>query len=215
MGERKPMSKVAKVLTENTIIHALDKNRLEQEKAQFGELTWGRKIQKGIISELKTIPKSLIFTSFASLSLAPFARKGAQATLSIANLSIPKLLVSTLLIGPIFEEVVFRGVIQNSIKFLSNKLSSLTENRTIHAICSPTSTILSTNTLYALRHLAYSGNYLCTTESIVQLSTTFVFPSFSIKQETSENLLVPISMHMMRNAFTVIPYIFLRTFFSQ
>ena len=47
MGERKPMSKVAKVLTENTIIHALDKNRLEQEKAQFGELTWGRKIQKG------------------------------------------------------------------------------------------------------------------------------------------------------------------------
>lgn len=204
------MSKVLRYLSENTLFHAFDKCRLEREKAEYKSLPWHKKVQKGVLSEFRTIPKVIALVTAMHLALAPLENRGTQASFSISQLTIPRICIYCILIPSIVEEIFFRGIVQSSLKRLAKNIRSLSTNPFIQNTFSPSAAIHAANTLFAAAHFGNAGNYLSILSSSIQFTQILTHPSYSIQFETSKNLIVPMSMHITRNACVFLPIIIIK-----
>jgi hypothetical protein len=143
----------------------------------FSKISFKTWILLGITSYIFALGSGYIFTDIIPLESYIFGFMSITSNLSAVGVDF----LSTVIVGPIFEELVFRGIILNRL------------NRRMHLILA----ILIPSILFALFH-PYTA----------QLSCLIFAITMCIAYLISGNILIPITLHMLNNLISMlVPYI--------
>lgn len=178
-----------------TIIHAVNNPRIEEEFQQDKNSNLATKLKKGIYVEAKTfIQRFVIFTALSTLA------KQLKQSNGINNIKEPIGFIYEVIIGPIVEEIIFRGILQNGMHY-AQKFAKwaaprfIRNTRVFEWLTSPSARILGANSLFALVHLGNKG----AVRTVALVGTILLMPRMSILHETTGNIAAPIVCHMTHN----------------
>jgi hypothetical protein len=217
------MSSLYLRLTENTIFHALDNQRLEangKKTFSFAERVH-KGFHEGVVGAVKGIASQLCLLGLI----------WASTTVSFDNQDDAKVDqfynndIFIVLTAPIIEEVFFRGILQNGahgLQVLSQKIlpARMQNNRIFKWLTSPSARVLVPNSLFAGVHLLNGGGYLSSGGALMQAGKIFIYPVESILFETTKKpsssvssffengvlaMVAPMTCHIANNLFAVDP----------
>lgn len=203
-------SSVGKLFYENSIFFALDNDAIARKKEEYKNLNFSQKVTLGVASGARHISASiLIILALTLASKSVDVNEGNRATtvLSVDPIDI--------VIGAIFEELIFRGAIQNVIgisQSAANEIASpgVKENTVFKWLTSPSANIIGTNSLFAMAHLNNAGGYLSTLGAVQQVTRIMLMPTHSILYETTGGMIASISSHCTNNIITIMIATFLK-----
>lgn len=95
------------------------------------------------------------------------------------------------IIGPLIEEIFFRGIEQNSIRYIQTFLPTPLSSAAIR--------IILTSTLFALPHLDNGGIYLTSIQATVQALLLILYPTESVIYEQTNSIIVSCIAHITSN----------------
>ena len=104
----------------------------------------------------------------------------------------------------IIEELIFRGIIQNSLGISQQAIKyvtpeSLQDNRFFQFIQSPCARVLTTNVIFALTHFINAKGSLSTAGATSQIACILLYPMCSTLYETTGDLFTPLVAHTTNN----------------
>lgn len=116
----------------------------------------------------------------------------------------PLTFLAVVLKGPVAEELIFRGLLQNAIYLIQEGAKrvapeSLTENHIFVWLTSDSCRIIATNLTFAAVHMMNAGLYLSTAGAISQVAVIVLFASQSLTYETTGDLGSAMSSHIANN----------------
>lgn len=191
------------IFYKNTIIEGLDNQQIADRKAVESQLSVINKIwlgiQTGTIDMCRAVPLGLII-NFVVTQIITGKEFYDEAPISIADLSFSEVVI----IGPVLEEIVIRGIINNVFAGMQKLISVVTPNcigetYIFQWIVSPSCRILTITVLFAAIHITNAGTLLSVASTIVQVTLILFRPAETILHETTGNLIAPIAAHMTNN----------------
>ncbi len=196
-----------KIITDYTLWHALDNERIKLERKEFKKLAEEEKITKGLTEGLRAAvinyPRSILFVTLADYFLEI---ENSSTKLEYGLISLFLLIVG---VAPLFEETIKGGLAQNGLKLLQNGVkrispSILKNNRIIKWLTSPSCRIIVINSLWASVHLLNS-NEIGKKYAIIQASNALLYPGTTILFEITQDGYAPIAAHAVNNliSFTI------------
>lgn len=111
----------------------------------------------------------------------------------------------TVIIGPIIEELIFRGIIQQTILPVIQKTiryitpTEYQQCSYLQWINSPSFRVIFANLLFAAVHIKNADSYLDITGALLQVTLIALYPTESILCETTDSLTAPLVAHMTNN----------------
>lgn len=193
--------------TDYTIAHALDNSRIQRELKETRNKSLASKIAQGIDVGIDGITKSIVIGFFISLVAKQFfdtTNDGSQAENGSAGKGPD--FISAVFTGPILEEILFRGILQNGMGYVQ-KIAKwvapqlIKKTRLFKWLISPSSRVLAVNSLFAYVHFYNKGYSMSTADAAVQVGSIFFTPKSSILYETTGNLAAPIACHISNNLY--------------
>lgn len=203
----KALKEAGEFFNEGSIFHALDSVRLKRETVvnlslTFEEITW-----KGFVAGTHRFIKAtaallalVLVTNIVSMTLIGSTSVGASSSSVFL----------TVIFGPIIEEVIFRGVLQNGFAELQRWVAGLLSVQNLKGqvwtwIVSPSCRILTTTSLFAAVHLGNIGVGFPLYKAITQATLICLWPVYSILHETTGGIYTSIIAHATNNFFCIMP----------
>ncbi len=180
------MWNIIKYLYKDSILEVLNIQKYEQKLQKYRNENLTTKIIYGIKSNVSVLFKSIIISSMLPYILSKFINDQPILELN-KNIS----LWSTLIIGPLCEEILFRGIEQNSIKYLQQYLPEPLSSTSLR--------IIVTTMLFASIHLFNAGIYLTKSQAITQCLILILYPHLSAIYEKTDSLFVSCIAHISSN----------------
>ena len=109
-----------------------------------------------------------------------------------------------LLLGTVFEEILFRGMLHNCVLGSQKIVAYLTpqcmqNNRVFKWLTSPSSRIITINSLFAIAHSIRGGVSISERESAIHVARLMLLTSYGMLYETTGNIIAPITAHVIHN----------------
>lgn len=191
--------------TDYTIAHALDNSRIQRELEESRNKSLASKITQGISVGVDGLTKAIVIGFLISIVAKQFfdsTNDGSKAENENTGEGLG--FIYSTFTGPILEEILFRGILQNGVgcvqklaKWVAPQLMKKT--RLFNWLISPSSRVLVANSLFAYIHLYNKGHSMSTADTVVQVGSIFLTPNSSILYETTGNLAAPIACHISNN----------------
>ncbi|MBA2728782.1 MAG: CPBP family intramembrane metalloprotease [Parachlamydiaceae bacterium] len=179
---------------EGSIFHGLNNERLTSDRIAKLNLSLGGKIWDAVIAGTRRIIQVVIFLNVAVFVINTLG----IATLGVAAVSITPTFFEIVVVAPILEELLFRGILQDSIAYIQKRMPSQAW------IASPACRILITSAFFAGVHLGNAGRWMGTAEAVLQTAQAFIWPTCSIIYETTDSLNASIVTHVTNNFIAMI-----------
>ena len=187
--------------TDHSIFHAMDGKRIKREfkslsqRSFLGQFTHGMKEGvRGFIPHIGTA---------ACLSFAVHSKVSETVDQPTAP-GKPLSFFSVVIVAPLLEEVLFRGIGQNSVAVVQKIFKCFTPkglrgNRVFKWMRSPQARILLVNGLFAGSHYWSNQEWLGRRGAAVQSLLIMLYPTQSVLHETSNNIVAPMGSHIANN----------------
>lgn len=201
---------VSEFFTENTIVHALDNEKIEREREKCQSMTLNDKIAKGAIGGLKVGVRNVPILIAVTAAANHIFKTSVTIGMKLPPIFIAPVLIGGGIIFPIFEEVLFRGIGQNLIAGIQNCAKKIIPNciqntKAFQWLTSRSCRIISANAIFSLAHLLNAAIIGPATSAIQASCIFFMNPTMSILHETTDDIAAPIAAHVANNttAFSV------------
>jgi membrane protease YdiL (CAAX protease family) len=174
-----------------SIFAALNNEELEKERTAYQNSTLLQRVKVGVIAGMKSVALGIIISI-----LLPKDKPSAMSEQYREHINNSSILLLAF-IGPLLEELMCRGVIQQVI----GKMQSVIDPYVPHSfkwLTSPSARIVAANTYFAYAHISNTGSFGA------QCQGHFLRPTCSILYETTGGLVAPITAHMTNNLITVL-----------
>lgn len=187
-----------------SVFHIADSDRFDRDHKKILFRNHTERVEKGIRQAIKGAARkfSLLWAMGAVLSLLPFVPAGSvvRGPTTMLPLVNPGFF-STVIVAPVVEELVFRGGVQNGIdkaqKWAKRHFSVASQKTPwFRMLTSRAARVIGTNIPFALANLAVAPLSL---SSITQVALMFLYPTYSILYETTNDLRFPIGAHIANN----------------
>lgn len=196
-------SKLKDIFYGVSIFKALNHDVLAEEAKKNKNLSIIQKIELG----LKAGTAGYISTLILSYGLH-YATQGIREGTIAKNNEIQFL--TTGILFPILEEIVYRGVLQNSVALIQETAChilrhispiEMKNNKVFQWMTSPSARILAINSIFALAHLGIFNNVgiFIYNGSIKQATVIMSTPMESILHETTGDIIATIAAHIAHN----------------
>jgi len=172
-------------LLNNTLVHALDSQRLFDEMRRNSSQNWVGQVGIGIHSSLESfvlfILESLLLERIAKCAAKKMGIREEPIRTNRSQYTLHSIIRSTVIRAPIIEEIAMRGLLQNGLAILQSALLP-------KGLASPAWPILGSNLYFSLRHATNSdpdNGYLNRSSTAVKISLLMLQPQNSILFATS------------------------------
>lgn len=181
-----------------TIFYALNNAELTRDCKDRNTKRIAQNAFAGLSSAVLTLPSQYLVIQGVHLISRQFCE-------DISSDEDPSSFFTENLLMPVLEELIFRGIFQNSVAYLQNKMNQyapekLKDSHIVKWITSPSARILLVNSLFAAMHIFNTEDgYLSLAEAVASIATIFLFPTHSIQFET-HGMIATITNHIAHNS---------------
>lgn len=170
----------------DSIFQVFENQKYERQVGKYKNEPMINKITYALNSHLIVQSKALVVGSILPYVVSKLVNEK-PATVKFTDCSFLTMVIS----GPLLEELIFRGILQNSIRKVQQYVPKPLAIASIR--------IAVTSALFAGMHLLNSGDYLSKSDAITQCAMILLYPSYSTLYEKTGSLIPGIVAHMANN----------------